>query len=65
MTGTQTQQPVLVIKGVSGSGKFTIAGLLAGQLGWDLQEGDDLHPAANVEKMQAGIPSPMRIDGRW
>jgi gluconokinase len=42
--------------GVSGSGKSTIAGILAGQLGWDLAEGDDLHPAANVAKMSAGIP---------
>ncbi len=41
------QRPVLVIMGVSGSGKSTIAGLLAGRLGWDLEEGDDLcrrHP---------------------
>lgn len=50
------QQPVLVIMGVSGSGKSTVAGLLAGQLGWDLEEGDDLHPPANVAKMAAGHP---------
>src|SRR5664280_2693430 len=49
-------RPVLVIMGVSGCGKSTVAGLLAGQLGWDLAEGDDLHPAANVEKMAAGHP---------
>ncbi len=42
----QPPQPVLVIMGVSGSGKSTVAGILAGQLGWDLAEGDDLHPAA-------------------
>ena len=42
--------------GVSGSGKSTVAGILAGQLGWDLEEGDDLHPAENVEKMSQGIP---------
>ncbi|MGP0222763.1 MULTISPECIES: gluconokinase [unclassified Paenarthrobacter] len=53
MTKT-AQQPVLVIMGVSGSGKSTVAGVLAGKLGWDLAEGDDLHPAANVAKMQAG-----------
>lgn len=47
-------QPVLVIMGISGSGKSTVAGILAGQLGWDLQEGDDLHPAENVEKMASG-----------
>ena len=42
--------------GVSGSGKSTVAGILAGQLGWDLEEGDDLHPPAHVAKMDAGIP---------
>ncbi len=48
--------PILVIMGVSGSGKSTIAALLARQLGWDLQEGDDLHPSENVAKMSAGQP---------
>lgn len=49
-------QPVLVLMGVSGCGKSTVAGVLARQFGWDLQEGDDLHPPANVEKMAAGRP---------
>ncbi|MDR2320072.1 MAG: gluconokinase [Microbacterium sp.] len=54
---TQTVPPtILVVMGVSGSGKSTLAGVLAGRLGWALQEGDDLHPAANVAKMEAGIP---------
>jgi gluconokinase len=57
------QQPVLVIMGVSGSGKSTVAGILAGQLGWDLEEGDDLHPAANVAKMAAGRP--LDDSDRW
>ncbi|MCB5275378.1 Gluconokinase [Arthrobacter sp. SO5] len=57
------QNPVLVIMGVSGSGKSTVAGLLAGTLGWDLAEGDDLHPAANVAKMHAG--QPLNDDDRW
>jgi gluconokinase len=57
------QQPVLVIMGVSGSGKSTVAAILAGQLGWDLEEGDDLHPAANVAKMSAGIP--LTDTDRW
>ena len=52
----EKQQPVLVIMGVSGSGKSTVAGILAGRLGWDLAEGDDLHPAENVAKMAAGRP---------
>ncbi len=57
------QHPVLVIMGVSGSGKSTVAGLLAGRLGWDLAEGDDLHPASNVAKMQAG--QPLTDEDRW
>jgi gluconokinase/shikimate kinase len=57
------QQPVLVIMGVSGSGKSTGAGLVAGRLGWDLAEGDDLHPASNVAKMQAG--EPLTDEDRW
>jgi gluconokinase len=57
------QQPVLVIMGVSGSGKSTVAGILAGQLGWDLEEGDVLHPSANVAKMSAGIP--LTDHDRW
>jgi len=42
--------------GVSGSGKTTVGALLAAALGCQFQEGDDLHPAANVEKMQGGTP---------
>lgn len=47
---------VLVVMGVSGSGKTTIAHELANRLGWTFEEGDVLHPAANVAKMHAGIP---------
>ena len=47
---------VLVLMGVSGSGKTTVAALLAGRLGWQFEEGDALHPPANVEKMHAGHP---------
>jgi gluconokinase len=42
--------------GVSGSGKTTLAVSLADTLGWEYLEGDDLHPAANVERMAHGIP---------
>jgi ribose 5-phosphate isomerase A len=48
--------PVLVVMGVSGSGKTTVAEQLAAKLGWPFEEGDALHPAANVAKMHAGIP---------
>jgi carbohydrate kinase (thermoresistant glucokinase family) len=46
----------LAVMGVSGSGKSTVATLLAARLGWQFVEGDDLHPPANVEKMRRGIP---------
>jgi carbohydrate kinase (thermoresistant glucokinase family) len=42
--------------GVSGSGKSTVAALLAAALGCPFQEGDDLHPPENVEKMRSGTP---------
>jgi len=58
-------KPVLVIMGVSGCGKSTVAGILAGRLGWDLEEGDDLHPPANVEKMRAGEPLTDRDRWPW
>ena len=47
---------VVVLMGVSGSGKTTIGKILAGKLGWPFVEGDDYHPSANVEKMRAGKP---------
>ena len=47
---------VLVLMGVSGSGKSTVALELRRVLGWPFQEGDDLHPPANVAKMRAGRP---------
>ena len=48
--------PVLVIMGVAGCGKSTVAKELVHRLGWDFVEGDDLHPAANRAKMSAGVP---------
>lgn len=54
---------VLVLMGVSGCGKSTVAALLAGRLGWDFAEGDDLHPPENVAKMTAGIP--LTDEDRW
>jgi ribose 5-phosphate isomerase A len=48
--------PILVIMGVSGAGKTTVARELAARLGWPFEEGDSLHPEANVAKMHAGIP---------
>src|SRR5580765_7102246 len=54
---------VLVLMGVSGCGKSTVAGVLAGQLGWEFEEGDDLHPPANIAKMHAGHP--LTDEDRW
>ncbi|TMG30660.1 MAG: gluconokinase [Chloroflexi bacterium] len=45
---------VLVLMGVSGCGKTTVAAILASRLGWPFEEGDALHPQANIEKMAAG-----------
>lgn len=47
---------VVVVMGVSGSGKTMIAEGLHNLLGWPFQEGDDLHPRANIEKMSEGRP---------
>jgi gluconokinase len=53
---TITKPIIVVVMGVSGSGKSTVAALLAAALGCQFQEGDDLHPPENVEKMRSGIP---------
>jgi len=52
----QVAPGVLVLMGVSGSGKTTVALELQRVLHWPFQEGDDLHPPANVEKMRTGLP---------
>ena len=54
---------VLVLMGVSGCGKTTVALELQRLLGWPFQEGDDLHPLANIEKMRAG--QPLTDEDRW
>lgn len=46
----------IVVMGPSGSGKSTLGVALAQSLGWRFIEGDDLHPASNVEKMRSGQP---------
>ncbi len=47
---------IVVVMGVSGSGKTTVAAMLAGALHCQFLEGDDLHPRSNVEKMRGGTP---------
>lgn len=47
---------IVILMGVSGSGKTTVGHALAERLGWSFAEGDDFHSAANRAKMHAGIP---------
>ena len=47
---------IVVVMGVSGSGKTTISVSLADTLGYQFEDGDDLHPPENVEKMHRGMP---------
>ena len=54
---------IIVVMGVSGSGKTTVATGIATALGWQFAEGDDFHPEANVAKMRSG--QPLTDDDRW
>jgi gluconokinase len=54
---------IVLLMGVSGSGKTTIGLALAKALGWRFFDGDDFHPEANVAKMAAG--QPLTDDDRW
>jgi gluconokinase len=54
---------VLIVMGVSGSGKSTIGEQLAARLGWRYEDGDTFHPPANVKKMKAGHP--LTDEDRW
>ncbi|GAA1173325.1 gluconokinase [Pseudonocardia alaniniphila] len=53
----------LVVMGVSGVGKSSVAAELVRRTGWAFVEGDDLHPASNRAKMASGIP--LDDDDRW
>jgi len=46
----------LVVMGVSGTGKTTVAAALVERLGWPFAEGDDVHPESNLTKMRSGRP---------
>ncbi len=47
---------IVVLMGVSGSGKTTIGKVLADALHWTFVDADDFHPAANIDKMRRGVP---------
>ncbi|MFC5236440.1 gluconokinase [Pseudonocardia zijingensis] len=53
----------LVVMGVSGVGKSSVAAEIVARTGWAFVEGDDLHPEANRAKMAAGTP--LDDDDRW
>lgn len=53
----------VVLMGVAGSGKTSVGLALSDRLGIPYRDGDDLHPAENVEKMRAGIP--LTDEDRW
>lgn len=53
----------LVVMGVAGSSKSTLAAALSRQLGWACAEADEFHPAANIAKMSQGIP--LQDEDRW
>ena len=63
MRGARPGVTIVLVAGVSGSGKSTVGALLAGRLGWAFADGDSFHPAANVAKMAAGMP--LTDDDRW
>ncbi|HET7398899.1 MAG TPA: gluconokinase [Intrasporangium sp.] len=63
MAGEGRGSDVVVVMGVSGCGKSTVARGIADAMGWQLAEGDDFHPEANVEKMRRG--EPLTDEDRW
>ncbi len=56
---------ILILMGVTGSGKTTVGTLLASENGWEYAEGDDYHSAENVRKMHDGIPLTDEDRGPW
>lgn len=56
---------VLVVMGVSGVGKTTVARALSRELGWPLRDGDEFHPPSNIAKMRAGTPLEDRDRWPW
>ncbi len=63
MTALHTAPPLLVVMGVSGSGKTTVGAAIGQRLRVPFADADDFHPAANVAKMAAG--QPLDDEDRW
>ncbi|MFN3497542.1 MAG: gluconokinase [Pannonibacter indicus] len=53
----------IILMGVAGCGKSSVGEAISARIGIAYRDGDDLHPAANVEKMRAGIP--LTDEDRW
>jgi gluconokinase len=53
----------IVLMGVAGTGKSSVAAALQRSLGWPVAEGDDFHPASNVAKMRGGVA--LGDEDRW
>jgi gluconokinase len=62
---SRTAPTIVIVMGVSGSGKSTVGGLLASRLRWEFEDADWFHPAANVEKMHNGVPLTDEDRGPW
>lgn len=60
---SETAPAVVIVMGVSGSGKSTVGVLLAERLGWEFKDADEFHSASNKNKMHHGIP--LTDEDRW
>jgi gluconokinase len=56
---------IILVMGVTGSGKTTVGKMLASRLGWVFLDADNFHSAENVEKMRRGIPLSDADRGPW
>ena len=54
---------IVILMGVTGTGKTTVGKMLAERTGWPFHDADDFHSPASVEKMRSGIP--LTDDDRW